>query len=58
MFGEGPADRRERLRHILALIGADAIRKERIEAIAEKKKRDEVYHKIPNYSGGAQWPGG
>ena len=42
LFGEGPADRRERLRHILAQLGADAIRKERSEALAEKKKRDEV----------------
>ena len=42
LFGEGPADRRERLRQILAQLGADAIRKERSEALAEKKKRDEV----------------
>lgn len=41
LFGEGPADRRERLRKLLAQIGADAIRKERVEALAEKKKKDE-----------------
>ena len=44
LFGEGPADRRERLRHLLAQIGADAIRKEKVEAIAEKKKKDEVWY--------------
>ena len=41
LFGEGPADRRERLRQLMSLIGEDAARKKKIE-IAEKKKREEV----------------
>lgn len=31
MFGEGPADRRERLRNLLAKLGEDAIKKKKEE---------------------------
>ncbi|KAK3088517.1 hypothetical protein FSP39_020089 [Pinctada imbricata] len=41
LFGEGPADRRERLRRILAEIGTEALKKKREEEALEKKKREE-----------------
>ncbi|XP_013418559.1 U4/U6 small nuclear ribonucleoprotein Prp4-like [Lingula anatina] len=45
LFGEGPADRRERLRALLADIGTDAIKKE-VEAEKAQDKPDDVtwYH--------------
>lgn len=41
LFGEGPADRRERLRNLLATIGEDSLKKRRQTELEEKKKRDE-----------------
>ena len=37
LFGEGPAERRERLRQILSIIGGDAVKKKK----EEEKKKDE-----------------
>ena len=42
LFGEGPADRRERLRQVLAQRGEDALRKQKAEEEIEKKKKEEV----------------
>jgi pre-mRNA processing factor 4 (PRP4) like len=39
LFGEGPADRRERLRQILSVIGQDAIKK-RKEDLKDKKSSE------------------
>ena len=53
LFGEGPAERRNRLREMLAQLGEDAIRKKK-EAdevrIREEKDHDETtwYHEGPN----------
>ncbi len=43
-FGEGPVDRRERLRHLLARLGQDAIkkRKEDERVLEEKVASGEV----------------
>ena len=41
LFGEGPADRRERLRQLLTIIGEDATRKKKIED-KERKEKEEV----------------
>ncbi|CAH1786164.1 unnamed protein product [Owenia fusiformis] len=41
LFGEGPAERRERLRQLLAVIGADAIKKKRLEEEKQRKKDEE-----------------
>ena len=40
MFGEGPADRRERLRQLLAKLGEDAIKRKKDEekGISEKER--------------------
>ena len=38
LFGEGPADRRERLRQLLSVLGEDAIRKRRQEELKQKKE--------------------
>ncbi len=38
LFGEGPADRRERLRQLLSILGEDAIRKKKQEELAQKKE--------------------
>jgi len=40
LFGEGPADRRERLRQILSVIGQDAIKKKKEDYIEKKIKED------------------
>ncbi|KAJ8300409.1 hypothetical protein KUTeg_021928 [Tegillarca granosa] len=41
LFGEGPADRRDRLRKLLAQIGEDAIKQKKQEEIEQKKKKEE-----------------
>ncbi|XP_050389042.1 U4/U6 small nuclear ribonucleoprotein Prp4 [Patella vulgata] len=41
LFGEGPAERRERLRQLLAQIGAYALKKKEEEKAAEAKKKEE-----------------
>lgn len=38
LFGEGPADRRERLRQILSKIGEDALKKNKEEEKTEENK--------------------
>ena len=38
LFGEGPADRRERLRQLLARLGEDAIRKKKDDERGEQKE--------------------
>jgi len=52
LFGEGPAERRNRLRDLLAQLGEDAIRKKKkadAERIREEKEHDETtwYHEGP-----------
>ncbi|XP_053390817.1 U4/U6 small nuclear ribonucleoprotein Prp4-like, partial [Mercenaria mercenaria] len=51
LFGEGPADRRERLRQVIAARGEDTLRKQKVEeAISRKKKEEENitwYHEGP-----------
>lgn len=42
LFGEGPADRRERLRQVIAARGEDTLRKQKVEEEINKKKREEV----------------
>jgi len=42
LFGEGPADRRERLRQEIGWRGEDAIRKQKKEEAVLKKKKEEV----------------
>lgn len=42
LFGEGPADRRERLRQLLATLGDDAIKKQRKEEEAQQQQKDEL----------------
>lgn len=42
LFGEGPADRRERLRQLLALLGERATKKQQAQEKLEKKKKDEL----------------
>lgn len=41
LFGEGPAERRERLRQILARLGEDAIKKKQ-----EEEKKEEIKEKL------------
>ncbi|KAK1883491.1 U4/U6 small nuclear ribonucleoprotein Prp4 [Dissostichus eleginoides] len=41
LFGEGPADRRERLRGVLSVVGPDALKKSRREEERGKKSQDE-----------------
>ncbi len=38
LFGEGPADRRERLRQLLARLGQDAIKKKKEDEKDEKDR--------------------
>lgn len=38
MFGEGPADRRERLRQLLARLGEDLLKKKQQEEKKEEEK--------------------
>jgi U4/U6 small nuclear ribonucleoprotein PRP4 len=51
LFGEGPADRRERLRQILSVIGQDAIKKKKQEYREKQRKEDQEnvtwYHEGP-----------
>ena len=42
LFGEGPADRRERLRQLLAALGEDHMKKQKKELEEELQKKDEV----------------
>ena len=39
LFGEGPADRRERLRQLLAVLGEDALKKKEVD---KKEDKEEV----------------
>nr|XP_033770864.1 U4/U6 small nuclear ribonucleoprotein Prp4 [Geotrypetes seraphini] len=52
LFGEGPAERRERLRNVLSVVGADALKKSRKEEEKSPKAREEYqqtwYHEGPN----------
>ncbi|XP_041370101.1 U4/U6 small nuclear ribonucleoprotein Prp4-like [Gigantopelta aegis] len=52
LFGEGPAERRERLRKLLSQIGEDAIKQKKEEKEAARRKRDEEnitwYHEGSN----------
>ncbi|XP_034402387.1 U4/U6 small nuclear ribonucleoprotein Prp4 [Cyclopterus lumpus] len=41
LFGEGPADRRERLRSVLSVVGPDALKKSRREEERAKRSQDE-----------------
>jgi U4/U6 small nuclear ribonucleoprotein PRP4 len=50
LFGEGPADRRERLRNLLATIGEDTLKKRKQSELEEKKKRAEVINFIVELS--------
>ncbi|XP_065829945.1 U4/U6 small nuclear ribonucleoprotein Prp4-like [Oscarella lobularis] len=44
LFGEGPADRRERLRVLLAELGGEALRKEKEEKYDEEEQQEVWYH--------------
>ena len=61
LFGEGPADRRNRLRDLLSQLGEDAIRKKRAEdeeRLREAREHDETtwYHEGPAaLREGRQW---
>ncbi|XP_038600889.1 U4/U6 small nuclear ribonucleoprotein Prp4 isoform X1 [Tachyglossus aculeatus] len=52
LFGEGPAERRERLRNILSVVGTDALKKTKKDDEKSKKSREEYqqtwYHEGPN----------
>ncbi|XP_046366916.1 U4/U6 small nuclear ribonucleoprotein Prp4-like [Haliotis rufescens] len=41
LFGEGPAERRERLRQLLARLGEDAVKKKKEEKLQEQRKKEE-----------------
>ncbi|XP_068190494.1 U4/U6 small nuclear ribonucleoprotein Prp4 [Antennarius striatus] len=51
LFGEGPADRRERLRNILSVVGPDALKKSRRDEERSKRSQEECqqtwYHEGP-----------
>uniref|UniRef100_A0A147AL31 U4/U6 small nuclear ribonucleoprotein Prp4 n=1 Tax=Fundulus heteroclitus TaxID=8078 RepID=A0A147AL31_FUNHE len=51
LFGEGPADRRERLRSVLSVVGPDALKKSRKDEDRAKRSHDERqqtwYHEGP-----------
>ncbi|XP_023327337.1 U4/U6 small nuclear ribonucleoprotein Prp4 isoform X2 [Eurytemora carolleeae] len=50
LFGEGPADRRNRLRELIGKIGADVLQKKKMQSeVVEEKKDDEStwYHEGP-----------
>ncbi|XP_074779655.1 U4/U6 small nuclear ribonucleoprotein Prp4 isoform X1 [Athene noctua] len=51
LFGEGPAERRERLRNILSVVGTDALKKTRKDDDRSKKSKEEYqqtwYHEGP-----------
>lgn len=42
LFGEGPAERRERLRQLLAVLGEDALKQKKTEKEIEVTKKEEV----------------
>ncbi|XP_018084543.1 pre-mRNA processing factor 4 L homeolog isoform X2 [Xenopus laevis] len=52
LFGEGPAERRERLRNVLSVVGTDALKKTKKDEEKSKKSTDEYqqtwYHEGPN----------
>ena len=52
LFGEGPAERRERLRCILSVVGTDALKKTKKDYEKSKKFKEEYqqtwYHEGPN----------
>lgn len=48
LFGEGPADRRERLRQILSKIGEDALKKDKEEDKPEDTNKDVSFIKQEN----------
>ncbi|XP_030062372.1 U4/U6 small nuclear ribonucleoprotein Prp4 isoform X2 [Microcaecilia unicolor] len=52
LFGEGPAERRERLRNVLSVVGADALKKTKKDDEKSKKSKEEYqqtwYHEGPN----------
>uniref|UniRef100_A0A8C6Q9B1 Pre-mRNA processing factor 4 n=1 Tax=Nannospalax galili TaxID=1026970 RepID=A0A8C6Q9B1_NANGA len=52
LFGEGPAERRERLRNILSVVGTDALKKTKKDDEKSKKSKEEYqqtwYHEGPN----------
>ncbi|XP_030391393.1 U4/U6 small nuclear ribonucleoprotein Prp4 [Gopherus flavomarginatus] len=52
LFGEGPAERRERLRNILSVVGTDALEKTKKDDEKSKKSKEEYqqtwYHEGPN----------
>ncbi|KAK7487244.1 hypothetical protein BaRGS_00021472 [Batillaria attramentaria] len=51
LFGEGPAERRERLKQLLAVLGEDAVKQKKVAQQQETKKTDEEnitwYHEGP-----------
>ncbi|XP_064420341.1 U4/U6 small nuclear ribonucleoprotein Prp4 [Latimeria chalumnae] len=51
LFGEGPAERRERLRNVLSVVGTDALKKTKKEEEKAKKSQEEYqqtwYHEGP-----------
>ncbi|XP_061282519.1 U4/U6 small nuclear ribonucleoprotein Prp4 isoform X2 [Bos javanicus] len=52
LFGEGPAERRERLRNILSVVGTDALKKTKKDDEKSKKSKEEYqqtwYHEGPH----------
>lgn len=52
VFGEGPADRRERLRSVLSVVGPDALKKSRKDEERAKRSQEEChqtwYHEGPS----------
>ena len=48
MFGEGPAERRERLRKLLAELGESAIQRKKEEKRIELKKKEQVSYTFSN----------
>ena len=43
LFGEGPAERRGRLRQLLAVLGEDAVKQKKTHTVEQMKTKDEVY---------------
>ncbi|XP_066569436.1 U4/U6 small nuclear ribonucleoprotein Prp4 [Amia ocellicauda] len=52
LFGEGPAERRERLRNVLSVVGTDALKKSKKDDEKSKRSQDEFqqtwYHEGPS----------
>ena len=44
LFGEGPAERRGRLRQLLAVLGEDAVKQKKAHTVQQLQKKDEVYN--------------